>query len=234
MKSEHPEMDNETSRKDWIKKQLHKLPDGLRLLDAGAGEQQYKPFCTHLKYVSQDFAAYKPENLNRGLQMPSWDYGKLDIISDITSIPEPDQSFDAILCTEVFEHVPDPIAVIKEFSRLLRKGGKLILTAPFTSMTHFAPYHFATGFNRFFYEYHFPKAGLKIETLDFNGNYFDFIAQELQRMDHVALQYANDQPSWMEYQALKAVRKMTERFAAKGSRTTELLALGIHIVAAKE
>lgn len=226
-------MTNEENRKSWVKQQLEKLPPGSRILDAGAGEQQYKPFCAHLKYVSQDFAEYKPDELKSGLQMPAWDYGKLDIISDITSIPEPDASFDAILCTEVFEHIPEPVAAIKEFSRLLRKGGTLILTAPFTSMTHFAPYHFATGFNRFFYEHHFPKAGLTINSLSFNGNYFDVIAQELQRMDHVAINYAKDKPSLIEYRALKIVKKMTARFASKGNNSTELMALGIHLVATK-
>ncbi|MEO5643295.1 MAG: class I SAM-dependent methyltransferase [Bacteroidia bacterium] len=226
-------MTNEENRRSWVKLQLEKIPTGSRVLDAGAGEQQYKSFCTHLKYVSQDFAAYKPENLDSGLQMPAWDYGKLDIISDITAIPETDGSFDVILCTEVFEHIPDPIAAIKEFSRLLRKGGTLILTAPFTSMTHFAPYHFSTGFNRFFYEHHFPRAGLKIEVLDYNGNYFDVISQELQRMDHVAIQYAKDKPSWLEYRALKMVKKMTARFSSKEKGSTELMALGIHVVATK-
>jgi ubiquinone/menaquinone biosynthesis C-methylase UbiE len=226
-------MKNEENRKSWVKQQLEKIPPGSRLLDAGAGEQQYKSFCAHLKYVSQDFAEYKPGNLESGLQMPAWDYGKLDIISDITSIPEPDGSFDVILCTEVFEHIPEPVAAIKEFSRLLRKGGTLLLTAPFTSMTHFAPYHFSTGFTRYFYEHHFPKAGLQIDSLSFNGNYFDVLHQELNRMDHVAMNYANDKPGWLEYQALKVVKKMTARFSAKGNSSTELMAMGIHIVATK-
>lgn len=226
-------MKNEENRKSWVKQQLEKIPPGARLLDAGAGEQQYKSFCAHLKYVSQDFAEYKPGNLKSGLQMPAWDYGKLDIISDITAIPEPDGSFDVILCTEVFEHIPEPVAAINEFSRLLRKGGTLLLTAPFTSMTHFAPYHFSTGFTRYFYEHHFPKAGLKIDSLLFNGNYFDVIQQELNRMDHVAMNYAKDKPSWLEYQALKVVKKMTARFSAKGNYSTELMSMGIHIVATK-
>ncbi len=226
-------MNNEECRKIWIKEKLEKIPSGNRLLDAGAGEQQYKSFCSHLKYVSQDFAAYKPENLDQGLQMQNWDYGKLDIISDITSIPEPEGSFDVILCTEVFEHIPDPIKAIAEFSRLLRKGGKLIITAPFTSMTHFAPYHFATGFNRYFFEHHLPAHSFSIEELSFNGNYFDVVGQELNRIDHIAIKYANDKPSWLEYQALKLVKKMNNRFEAKGNRSTELLALGIHIVGTK-
>ena len=133
---------NEQNRIDWVKQTLQELPKGLRILDAGAGEQQFKQYCSHLNYVSQDFAAYDPKQLKKGLQMPAWDYGKLDIVSDINNIPEPNESFDAILCTEVFEHIPEPIKAITEFSRLIKKNGTLIITAPFCSMTHFAPYHY--------------------------------------------------------------------------------------------
>ena len=74
---------NESFRGQWIEGALKKIPPGLKILDAGAGEQQFKIFCKHLKYVSQDFAQYKPEELESGLQMQKWDYGNLDIISDI-------------------------------------------------------------------------------------------------------------------------------------------------------
>ena len=58
-------------------------------------------------------------------------------------------------------------------------------------------------------------------------------AQELQRIDHVAINYAKDKLSLIEYPALKIVKKMTARFSSKGNDTTELMALGIHIVATK-
>lgn len=226
-------IDNEQNRRNWIAAQLKKLPAGSRLLDAGAGEQQYRQYCSHLQYVSQDFAEYKPENLDSGLQMQSWDYGRLDIVSDITSIPEPDGSFDAVLCAEVFEHIPEPVKAIYELSRLLKKNGTLILTAPFASMTHFAPFHFSTGFNRFFYEHHLPAAGLKIDKLSYNGNYFDYLGQELRRVDQMAIKFADDRPSFLEYQALKKVRAMVERFASKGQASAELLTCGIHVLAHK-
>src|ERR1035437_10312310 len=79
---------NETFRKDWVIKKLQQIPKGTRLLDAGAGEQQYKKYCSHLAYVSQDFAQYDPAKFDTGLQMGKWDYTGLDIISDIINIPE--------------------------------------------------------------------------------------------------------------------------------------------------
>lgn len=222
---------NEIFRSQWIRKQLKDLPGGWRLLDAGAGEQQYRDACAHLKYVSQDFAAYKPEGENTGLQMDKWDYGKLDIISDITAIPEPSGSFDAVLCTEVLEHIPDATLALKEFARLIRPGGRLVLTAPFCSMTHFAPHHYATGFSVFFYAKHLPELGFRILQTEFNGNYFDYIEQEMKRVDFVAQRYCSDKPSWFEYQAIKAVRKMLKRFSASGKQSSELLTFGIHVLA---
>ncbi len=167
---------NESTRVAWLEATLKKIPNGSRLLDAGAGEQQFKKFCGHLNYVSQDFAQYKPEELNKGLQMDKWDYGKLDIISDIAAIPEQDASFDAIMCTEVFEHIINPRDAVKEFSRLLKKDGYLIITAPFCSLTHFAPYHFYTGFNKYFYETSLKENGFEILEMTPNGNFFEFVA----------------------------------------------------------
>ena len=153
---------NESNRISWLETKLKEIPAGLRILDAGAGEQKYKQFCTHLSYVSQDFAKYDGRGDERGLQMGAWDQTKLDIISDITSIPEPDNSFDAIMCVEVFEHIPEPLLAIKEFARLLKVNGILIITAPFCSLTHFSPYHFYTGYNRYFYEKFLPEYGFEI------------------------------------------------------------------------
>ena len=111
---------NEKVRKQWIEKTLKSIPEGSKILDAGAGQQQYKKFCAHLNYVSQDFAEYNPKELMTGLQKTKWDYGSLDVVSDIASIPCDDNSFDVLMCTEVLEHVVNPREAIKEFSRLLK------------------------------------------------------------------------------------------------------------------
>lgn len=224
---------NESVRVKWIESTLKKIPAGLTILDAGAGESQFKKFCGHLNYIAQDFAQYDGGG-NVGLQTGTWDNTKLDIVSDITSIPLPDHSVDAIMCTEVFEHIPDPQLAIKEFGRLVKPGGYLVVTAPFASLTHFAPYHFATGFSRFFYEKFLPENGFTIEELDLNGNFFEYVAQENRRIKGVALRYAGKKIGFFEKVIIYLNLLLLSRLSKKDKGSSELLCHGIHVFARKK
>ena len=139
---------NVATREKWLKNTLDTIPAGLQILDAGAGELRYKKWCAHLDYVSQDFNQYDGQGNGAGLQTNQFDTSRIDIVSDITDITVPDESFGVVMCIEVLKHVPDPNRAVMELTRVLKKGGTLIITAPFCSITHFAPYHFATGYDR--------------------------------------------------------------------------------------
>ncbi|MEM8733510.1 MAG: class I SAM-dependent methyltransferase [Planctomycetota bacterium] len=224
---------NQSSRERWLEDAIALIPPGSRLLDAGAGTQQYKRFCSHLNYVSQDFAQYDGQGDATALQTGDFDYGELDIVSDITDIPEPDESFDAVMCVEVLEHVPDPPAALAEMARLLKANGTMIITAPFCSLTHFSPYHFATGFNRYWYETHLESNGLEIEELTPNGNYFEYIAQEVKRIRPTAKSYTPTKPRMYEKLAMNIVNRMLHRFSQKDQGSSQLLCYGYHVCARK-
>ncbi len=49
---------------------------------------------------------------------------------DAQSLPFPDSTFNSILCNSVIEHIPDDVKVLREFARVLRPGGVLMLTTP--------------------------------------------------------------------------------------------------------
>lgn len=225
---------NKSSRITWVEKTLKKMEPGGEILDAGAGEQQFKKFCTHLKYVSQDFAEYDGSGNTEGLQTIKWDYGDLDIISDITDIPVEDGSFDVVMCTEVLEHVADPQRVLEELTRVLKPNGHLILTAPFCSLTHFAPYHFYSGFNRYFYEEWLKKYNYEILEMESNGNFFEYIAQEILRIPNVVKQYNKSKTSYLQLLLIFLMVKMLEKLSIKDGGSNELLCFGYHVLARKK
>lgn len=224
---------NASTREQWVKNELAKIKRGKKILDAGAGEQIYKPFCHHLHYFSQDFNQYDGKGDRREKQTGSWDNSKTDIISDITSIPKPNGYFDVILCTEVLEHVPNPLAGFSEFHRLLKKGGKLILTAPFCSLTHFSPYHFYTGFTKYFYEKELTAAGFQIDKIYPNGNYFEYLAQEIWRLPAVTKQYARSKFNKIDSLILYLILRKLQGLSTKGEKSSELLCFGYQLVATK-
>jgi SAM-dependent methyltransferase len=224
---------NERVRHAWVRRELARIPAGTRLLDAGCGKQPYRDGCTHLAYMAQDFGDYDPTASEAGLHPDAFPYGRLDHRCDITAIPEPDGSFGAILCTEVIEHVPEPHAAVAELGRLLAPGGTLLLTAPFVSFTHFAPYHYCTGFSRSFYERELGRLGFAEVTIEPNGNAFEFLAQELWRIPSVARRYAGSLAAAATLPAL-ALGIPALWVASRVDRgSAELACFGYHVRAVK-
>lgn len=223
---------NEQARDAWLAETLSRLPPGSRLLDAGAGEQRNRKWCDHLVYVSQDFGRYEGTGNGVGLQTGHWDTSHIDIVCDITRVPQPDGSFDAIVCTEVLEHLPDPLSALAEFSRLLKPGGKLILTAPFCSLTHFAPFHFASGFSCYWYREHLPVFMFEILELTPNGNWFEYLAQEIWRLPNMG-RYSSRAVCWAAGLLAFPLLLMLTVASRLDKKSSELLCFGWHVVARK-
>lgn len=63
----------------------------------------------------------------------------VDVVADAHDLPFEDGKFDIILCTEVLEHLHSPHVAISEMKRVLKVGGKLVLTTRFIFPIHDAP-----------------------------------------------------------------------------------------------
>lgn len=223
---------NEKPRQAWLKQTLGALPKGARILDAGAGELKNRQYCSHLNYVSQDFCQYQGAEggLNEGLQTERWDTSRIDLVSDITTIPAPDASFDAILCSEVLEHVPEPTHALDEFTRLLKPGGVLILTAPFASNVHMAPYHYCSGFSKYWYQYHLQQRGFVIRSLVANGDWYALLRQEIIRLGGLERKRGNW--AWPLAYAYAVLGLAYFKFRAD-KKAEDLACFGWHCVAVK-
>jgi SAM-dependent methyltransferase len=172
---------NDHRRSRWVAAHAARLPPGTRILDVGAGPCRYRHLFAHCRYESQDFAGYEGHDQGMFSDKDTWGYGRIDYVCDATDIPVPSGSFDAVLCTEVLEHVPDPIAVVKELARILRPGGRLLLSAPLGSGLHQEPYHFYGGYTPYWYQHFLTDAGFDDIVIEPNGGFFKHYSQEGQR-----------------------------------------------------
>ena len=124
------------------------LPAGSLVLDAGAGESRHASYFSRHRYIGVDLAVGDPE----------WDYGCLDVISDLTRLPFATGSFAACLNIVTLEHIPEPASALAEMGRVLKPGGVLLLAVPLVWEVHQAPhdYYRYTGYG---VRYLLEKAG---------------------------------------------------------------------------
>lgn len=104
-----------------------------KLLDLGCGKA---PFYEFYKNHVTDNTCVDWDNSGHGTQ-------HVDIACDLSnSVPLPDAEFDTILLSSVLEHIPEPMNVWNEMSRLLKPGGKAVINVPFLYWLHETPHDF--------------------------------------------------------------------------------------------
>jgi SAM-dependent methyltransferase len=142
------------------------------MLDVGVGERPYAadfaPHVTH--YFGLEYPPVVFGNLNPDL----WDYihvvhGVIDIFGDGHELPVRSASVDTVLSLEVLEHVPDPDRCVAEMARVLKPGGRLLLTVPFAAPLHQLPYDFRRFTPRGLTEL-IERHGLEVQQLHPRGN----------------------------------------------------------------
>jgi SAM-dependent methyltransferase len=100
------------------------------LLDVGCGASPYRVRLTTDRYVGVDRA-------------PVGARGRGDlVIGDASELPFTSRAFEAILCTEVIEHVADERVLAIELARVARPGARLLLSSPFVHGLHEQPNDF--------------------------------------------------------------------------------------------
>lgn len=104
------------------------------VLDVGCGTAPYRPLFSHARYVGVEVASSSKFGSAKS---------GADVFYDGRHLPMADESVDHILCNQVLEHVFEPIEFLLELHRVLRPGGRIMLTVPFVWDEHEQPYDFA-------------------------------------------------------------------------------------------
>lgn len=142
-----------------IKEHSHFMKD--RVMDFGCGKKPYQSLFTNAQeYIGVD---YEGEGHSHKNEM-------IDVFYDGKKIPFADNSFDNIFCSEVLEHIFNPDEIIAELNRVLKPGGKILLTCPFVWGEHEIPVDYAR-YTRFALKYLMEKHGFNIVLLEKSGDY---------------------------------------------------------------
>jgi len=106
---------------------------------------------------------------------------KPDIVADASNIPLADESCDIAIMGELLEHVAEPMEVLKEANRLLKKGGVLLATTPFMYPIHADPYDFGRYTENYWLEAAL-KTGFSKAEIEKQGTIFAVLALAMQHL----------------------------------------------------
>ena len=106
-------------------------------MDVGAGESPWRDFLpADVEYIGLDVESSAEFGMRRSKDV---------VYYDGVTLPFGDCEFDTSLCVEVLEHVNHPAMFLREVHRVLRAGGLLVLTVPWSARRH----HLPNDFHRF-------------------------------------------------------------------------------------
>jgi SAM-dependent methyltransferase len=113
-------------------------------------------------------------------KVESWEYLNTDPSTNpdyccaAEGIAVPADSFDIVLMTEVLEHLERPEVAIKECCRVLKRGGKLIMTIPFLYPVHADPHDFQRWTSERI-SLELTKNGFRVDSIEPMGSLFSVI-----------------------------------------------------------
>ena len=153
----------------FVKEAAASLPAGRTVvLDAGAGHCPYASLFSHVIYETADFCKVDKA------------YGGINYVCDLSQIPVAENKYDMVICTQTLEHIPEPKKVLKEFYRILKPGGKLLLSVPLFYEEHEIPFDYYR-YTQFGLQHLLGSVHFDIKTIEKLEGYYGTLSYQLGR-----------------------------------------------------
>ena len=121
----------------WFNNNTDEVYPGMKVsaddtvLDLGCGDGGITSFCAHrgADIVIADIDGNKLETTRQRLQATNAKSVRT-LVTDANPLPLPDACMTRVICTEVIEHVDDPVAVLAELVRIGKPGAVYLISVP--------------------------------------------------------------------------------------------------------
>ncbi|MHC1740430.1 MAG: methyltransferase domain-containing protein [Anaerolineaceae bacterium] len=146
-----PDQGTAWRRSNWkfLNELVKAMPKNALILDVGAGHGDFADIFAGKNYYSLDIVPY----------------AEVDLVCDLgQTIPFMPDTFDAVVLMNVLEHVFENRGLIKNISKIIKPGGKVIITVPFLLKVHQAPFDFSR-YTPYYLAATAEEVGFKVTTL---------------------------------------------------------------------
>lgn len=137
-----------------------------KLMDLGCGLKPYRTLFNVDEYIGVEYHG----------DGPTYDKGFADVFYDGHTLPFQDGHFDSVFSSEVFEHIFNLPEILPELNRVMKPGGKILVSCPFALGEHEAPADFAR-YTSFAMRHLFETNGFEVIELVKTGTYVEAVMQ---------------------------------------------------------
>jgi SAM-dependent methyltransferase len=101
-----------------------------------------------------------------------------DVETDAAHVPFEDGCFDAVICSELLEHMPDPPSVLREAYRVLKPAGCILISVPFLVQVHADPLDYGR-YTAYYWETNMKQVGFRNIQSEQQGFFFSVLVEML-------------------------------------------------------
>lgn len=139
-----------------------------------------------------------------------------DVQTDAAALPFAHDSFDAVICAELIEHVPDPPAVLNEVYRVLRPQGMVLISVPFLYQIHADPYDYGR-YTDYYWQENLKRVGFVDVAIEKQGLFWSVLADMIRGWACERAREGRPRSAWLQRVVAKVIAKV-KRMALAAER----------------